>query len=80
MTGDCGDTDFSPLAVIAIHGFMASVRGAPLPAELPGATATLVADLQEILPMSLSLIDKVLGSINDTHKSCIHTEVSGALF
>ncbi|XP_078146949.1 colony stimulating factor 3 (granulocyte) a isoform X2 [Centroberyx gerrardi] len=64
------------LIVIAIHGYMASVvRSAPLP-ELPGANRTLVADpaFQEVLLRSLSLIQKVLLSISETHKSCIHTE------
>ncbi|XP_034563982.1 colony stimulating factor 3 (granulocyte) a isoform X3 [Notolabrus celidotus] len=46
-------------------------RSAPLPDE-----STLVADprSQEIVQRSRSLIQKILLSIPDAHKSCIHTE------
>nr|XP_020461810.1 uncharacterized protein LOC109963549 isoform X2 [Monopterus albus]XP_020461811.1 uncharacterized protein LOC109963549 isoform X2 [Monopterus albus] len=46
-------------------------RSAPLPEK-----SALVADpqFQEIVQRSRSLIQKILLSIPDTHKSCIHTE------
>lgn len=65
--------DFSPLAVFAIPCYMATfARGAPLPER-----STLVEDpqSQEIVRRSRSLMQKILLSIPDTHKSCIHTEV-----
>ncbi|XP_029933803.1 colony stimulating factor 3 (granulocyte) a [Myripristis murdjan] len=65
------------LIVIAIPCcYMASfVRSAPLP-ELPGVNRTLVEDpgFQELVERSHSLIQKVLLSIPEAHKSCIHTE------
>ncbi|XP_034563981.1 colony stimulating factor 3 (granulocyte) a isoform X2 [Notolabrus celidotus] len=60
------------LIVFALSVYMASfARSAPLPDE-----STLVADprSQEIVQRSRSLIQKILLSIPDAHKSCIHTE------
>lgn len=77
--GDCFDASTvtfgfsSPLAVFTIHCYMATVaRSAPLPER-----NTLVEDprAQEIVQRSRSLIEKILLSIPDTHKSCIHSKV-----
>ncbi|KAM9336621.1 colony stimulating factor 3 (granulocyte) a [Symphorus nematophorus] len=61
------------LIVFAIHCYMATlVRSAPL---TPGAS-TLVTDpqSQETIDRSRSLIQKILQSIPDTHKSCVRSE------
>lgn len=65
--------NFSPFAVFAIPCYMASlVRCAPLP---EGSTLVEDPQFQEILLRSRSLVQKILLSIPDTHKSCIYTEV-----
>lgn len=69
---------FSPLAVFAIPCYMATVaRSAPLPDK-----SALVEDpqFQEIVQRSRSLLQKILLSIPDTHKSCIHTQVRDACY
>ncbi|XP_076008163.1 colony stimulating factor 3 (granulocyte) a isoform X2 [Genypterus blacodes] len=51
------------------------VRGAPLPElRTGGAAVTEDAHFQELALRSASLVQKILISIPDTHKSCIHTE------
>lgn len=70
-------SDLSPLAVFAFPYYMSDlVHSAPLP-ELQGGQSALVADpkFQEIVQRSRSLTEKILLSIPETHKSCIHTEV-----
>ncbi|GAA6227925.1 uncharacterized protein LOC108875695 isoform X1 [Lates japonicus] len=58
--------------VFAIPCYMASlVCSAPLP---EGSTLVEDPQFQEILLMSRSLVQKILLSIPDTHKSCIYTE------
>ncbi|MEQ2159997.1 hypothetical protein GOODEAATRI_029059 [Goodea atripinnis] len=46
-------------------------------APLPESSSALVKDpqFQEILQRSRSLTQKILDSIPDTHKSCVHTEM-----
>lgn len=55
----------------------AFARGAPLPEG-----SALVADpqAQEIVQRSRSLTEKILDSIEDTHRSCVHSEVRKRLF
>lgn len=69
---DGDDLDFSPLVVFAIPFYMATfARSAPLPEN----NTLKDPASQEIVQRSRSLIQKILLSIPDTHKSCIHTEV-----
>ncbi|MEQ2312671.1 hypothetical protein AMECASPLE_033606 [Ameca splendens] len=59
--------------LIVFACYMASAaRSAPL----PKSSSALVEDpqFQEILQRSRSLTQKILDSISDTHKSCVHTE------
>lgn len=63
-----------PPAAFAIPCYMAALaRGAPL----PGGRA-LVADpqSQQMVQRSRSLTEKILLSVPDAHRSCVHTEVS----
>ncbi|XP_049418788.1 colony stimulating factor 3 (granulocyte) a isoform X2 [Epinephelus fuscoguttatus] len=60
------------LIVIAFHSYMATFASS---APLPETRALVEApQFQELVQRSRSLIEKILQSINDTHKSCIHTE------
>ncbi|KAF7657624.1 hypothetical protein LDENG_00024210 [Lucifuga dentata] len=63
------------LIVFFIPCYMAAfARSAPLP-ELRTGSSALVEDsgFQKIVHISRSLIQKILLSIPDTHKSCVHT-------
>ncbi|XP_056222310.1 colony stimulating factor 3 (granulocyte) a isoform X1 [Seriola aureovittata] len=60
------------MIVIAISSYMATVaRSAPLP---EGSALVEDPQFQEMVQRSRGLVEKILLSIPDTHKSCIHTE------
>lgn len=74
------DSCFSPLlvAIVVIPcSLMASIgRSAPLQQQTPKSSALVEdPDFQELVERSRSLALKILQSIPDTHKSCIHSQV-----
>lgn len=68
---------FCLFAVFALPLYMATLaRSAPLPGS---GTPVEAPQFQDIVLSSRSLVQKILLSVPDTHKSCIHLEVRDVL-